>query len=61
LLAPPLDRDDPQGDRERSAVELLGELRDSGQPLDQWLVVEWALDQGGRVATCLTGSSVAFV
>ena len=41
LLAPPLDRDDRQGDCERLAVELLGELGDRRQPLDESLVVEW--------------------
>ena len=54
LLAPPFDRDDPQGDRQRSAVKLLGELGDRCQPLYQLLVVERALDQRGGVAARLT-------
>jgi hypothetical protein len=47
LLAPPLDRDDPQGEVERSAVKLLGELRDRRQPVHELLVVDWALDHRG--------------
>ena len=50
--------DDPRGECERSAIELLGELRDRRQPLYEQLVVDWALDQGGRVATSLTCSFV---
>src|ERR1700722_12136177 len=40
LLAPPLDRHDPKRDRERSAVELLGELGDRDHALHELVLVQ---------------------
>lgn len=51
LLAPPLDRDDPQGEAERSAVKLLGELCDRHQPLCQLLGVRCAAGSNAWLAT----------
>ncbi len=48
-LAPRLDRDEPQGQVEGSAVELLGELCDRCQPLYEQFAVEWALHGSGWV------------
>jgi hypothetical protein len=52
--------DDSQGEVERFAVELPGELCDRRHPVYELLVVEWALDHGGRVAASFTGSLVVF-
>ena len=57
---PPLDRDDLQGQRERSAVELLGELRHRRHTPHEPLVVERPLDEGGRMAAPDAGSRIVF-
>src|ERR1700732_925591 len=58
--APPLDRDDLQSQRKRSAVELLGELSHRRHTPHEPLVVERPLDEGGLMAAPDAGSRIVF-